>query len=313
MTTPLDLSILFATRNRADLLRATLEGIAAQKLPAGLRWEVLVADNGSTDATPRVLEELAARLPLVVVREDRPGKNRALNQALARARGRFLLFTDDDIVPDPRWAAEMLAAADRWPAASVFAGRITPLFPDQAPEWLRRHPFVEAAYARFELPQAEGPTRKLPFGPSFGVRAAAMAGTTFHEDIGPNGQDYVAGSETELLQRLQQRGEQIVYVPTSTVGHVVRPEQLDVEWLFGRSYRLGRCLVALGFVKDQTGPRIAGVPCSVWLRFAKEWAFHRLHARSPDDRRRFLGGLDYHFLRGCIRQHRLASRPAAPR
>jgi glycosyltransferase involved in cell wall biosynthesis len=270
---------------------------------------VLVADNGSTDATAAVLDEFRARLPLVVVREESPGKNRALNRALARAGGRFLLFTDDDIVPERRWVAEMLAAAERWPGATVFAGRITPLFPAGAPDWLRRHPFVEAAYARFELPQNEGPTRKLPFGPSFGVRASALAGVRFHEDIGPNGQDYVAGSETELLLRLQQRGEEIVYVPGSTVEHVIRPEQLDVDWLFGRSYRLGRCLVALGFVQREAGPRVAGVPLTVWLRLAKEWAYHRLHGRG-DDRHRFLGGLDYHFLRGCVRQHRLASHRA---
>jgi hypothetical protein len=202
----------------------------------------------------------------------------------------------------------MAAAAARWPDHSIFAGRVVPRVPPDAPEWIREHWFTEAAYARFELPQGEGPSEKLPFGPNFMVRARAMAGLRYDEDVGPDASpDYVSGSETELLQRLTRRGERIVYVPGALVEHVVRPEQLSVKWLHDRSYRHGRCLVALGFVQQNDGPRVGGVPLGIWVRLAKEWLY-RLSGAFGDDRRRFIHGLDYHFLRGCIRQHRLMAR-----
>lgn len=302
-----ELSVLLATRNRASLLEGTLRALARQET-AGLAWEVIVADNGSTDRTSAVLEEARGYLPLASVTEPARGKNRALNRALPLARGDLLLFTDDDVLPDPRWIAEMAAAAARWPDHSIFGGRIVPRFPPEAPAWIREHWFAQGAYARFDLPQAEGPTGTLPFGPNFMVRSRAMVGVRYSEDIGPDASpDYISGSETELLHRLARRGEKIVYVPGALVEHVVRPEQLTVEWLHERSYRHGRCLVELGFVQQNDGPRVGGVPVGVWARFAKEWLY-RLLGSFGDDRRRFIHGLDYHFLRGCIRQHRLMAR-----
>lgn len=303
-----DVSVLLATRDRADLLEQTLGHFAQQEL-GGLTWQVIVADNGSTDRTAEVLRTAAARLPLHALTESAPGKNRALNRALPLARGRLLVFTDDDVVPEPRWIAELVAAAGRWPDHAIFGGRILPIFPPETPTWLREHWFVGAAYAKFELAQDEGPTKTLPFGPNFMVRAAAMAGVRYHEEMGPSGDDYVSGSETELLLRLTRRGERIVYAPRATVGHVVRPNQLDVEWLFGRSYRLGRCLVELGMVQHEPAPRVGGVPLPVWARLGKEW-IHSLAGAVGGPRRRFVTGLDYHFLRGCIRQHRLIAQRA---
>lgn len=302
MSQPLHFTILLATRNRAALLASTLAGIAAQRLPE-LQWELIVVDNGSTDATADLLERAAKEMPLVAMHEPLPGKNRALNRGLAVARGNLVVFTDDDIVPDPDWIAELLGAAERWPTSNVFGGRITPIMPPETPGWLTDHPFTEAAYARFELDQPEGPTSKLPFGPNFAVRAPALDGIEFHEAIGPEGEDYISGGEIEFLQRLQRRGEEIVYVPSARVGHVVRPDQLSVDWLFGRSYRLGRCLVELGFIDRRRAPRLGGVPLYVWPRLAKEWLYSLSGMGS--ERRRFMTGLDYHFLRGCVRQHRV--------
>ena len=310
----MDVSVILATRDRAELLEQTLHHLARQELGA-IRWQVIVADNGSTDRTPEVLRAAAATLPLETVTEPVPGKNRALNRALPLARGRLLVFTDDDVVPEPSWIAELGAAAERWPDDAVFGGRILPIFPPGTPVWLQRHWFVGAAYAKYDLPQEEGPTKPLPFGPNFMVRASAMSGVQYEEEIGPRGADYVSGSETELLLRLIRPGRRVIYVPRATVGHVVRPTQTEVDWLFGRSYRLGRCLVELGMVQQKPALRVAGVPLRVWARLGKEWLFS-LSGVVGGPERRFVTGLDYHFLRGCIRQHRIIAaraRPAAPK
>lgn len=296
-------SVILATRDRADLLADTLRELEAQD-SASRTWEIIVADNGSTDNTAEVLRRAAETLPLVSVFEPRPGKNRALNRALELARGDLLLFTDDDVVPDPRWIMEMASAADRWPGHAIFGGRIVPRFPPEAPAWLRNHWFIGTAYARFELSQGEGPMTKWPFGPNFMVRAEAMEAQGYNEGIGPLGADYVSGSETELLMRLTQQGHKMVYVPTATVGHVVRPNQLSVDWLLARSYRLGRSYVELNVETLEGKNRVAGVPLRIWFRLAKGWASSMLGAL-VDEERRFDYSVDYHFLRGCLRQHRL--------
>jgi glycosyltransferase involved in cell wall biosynthesis len=96
-------SILIATRNRADDLRATLASLAETELPGGGGGpvELIVVDNGSSDHTAAVLEasrsRLGDKLKFQWLTEPRPGKSRALNLGLRQARGAVLLFTDDDV------------------------------------------------------------------------------------------------------------------------------------------------------------------------------------------------------------------------
>ncbi|HYG64681.1 MAG TPA: glycosyltransferase [Thermoanaerobaculia bacterium] len=300
----MELSVLLSTRDRAPLLASTLEHLCRQEgLPAG-RWEVLVVDNGSRDDTPAVLGRFASRLPLVALRQPQGGKSHALNRALEVARGALRVFTDDDVEPRPSWLAELLAASRRWPDHPVFGGRIIPRYPAETPDWLRdlvrEHPeYASAAYAHYSLPQEEGPTEDLPFGPNYAVRAQAMTGLRFCEDIGPVGKDYPMGEDTDMLIRLTRRGVPAIYVPGAMVYHVVRPDQLQPSWLLGRAYRLGRGTLRL---------RVAtlGQPLppawKAWLRLPLAWALYgRERFRGPG--RRLLAGVSIHFLRGYLLEH----------
>jgi GT2 family glycosyltransferase len=94
-------SILMATRNRAERLDACLDRLLA--LGGGHDREFILVDNGSTDATGNVLARFqrACPWPALLIREPSPGASRALNRGLARARGRILVFTDDDCYAEP--------------------------------------------------------------------------------------------------------------------------------------------------------------------------------------------------------------------
>lgn len=109
-----EISVVFATHNRAERLRALLLSLRQQTIgPA--RFEVVVVDDGSSDATPRVLEEEeAARvLDLRVLRHDRPrGPAAARNTGWRSARAPLVAFTDDDCRATPEWLAAGLAAMD---------------------------------------------------------------------------------------------------------------------------------------------------------------------------------------------------------
>ena len=96
-----DITILMSTFNRADALRSTLEAMCHLRTKA-MSVDLVVVDNASTDGTPRVLRDFAERLPLRSLHETRPGKSNALNRALETAPpGDIVLFTNDDVTPDP--------------------------------------------------------------------------------------------------------------------------------------------------------------------------------------------------------------------
>lgn len=300
-----DITVIFATANRAELLAQTLGHLESLDT-SGLTWQLIVIDNGSKDATPDVLAAARHRLPLIALSQPEPGKNRALNLGLPHAAGELVVFTDDDVIPDRDWLQVLAAASRRWPAHDVFAGRITPRFPDATPAWMRQHPFSGAAYARFELPQEEGPTEKLALGPNFAVRRCVVARHRFSEAIGPNAaqRNYAMGSETEYLHRVQRAGHNTIYVPSARVQHVIQSTQTTPEWLLGRSFRLGRGLTRLGFVNPLKRPHLRGMPLQMVPTVVRTWLRYRV---SPllGWHRHFDVAIEYQFLRGSLHELRL--------
>jgi glycosyltransferase involved in cell wall biosynthesis len=90
MSRPPLISILTVNRNRAADLRRTLETTAAQTFRD---FEHLVVDGASTDGSPQLLAEFRDHLAFAVSEPDR-GIYDAMNKAIARARGRYLLFVN---------------------------------------------------------------------------------------------------------------------------------------------------------------------------------------------------------------------------
>lgn len=127
MAAPL-VSVVLPTHNRADALAVALDAWERQT-PVEIGFEVIVVDDGSTDATPGVLERpRGGRYRLRTVRQPNAGPAAARNRAMSLAEGDLVLFTGDDIEPDPALLAEHRAghelAADptvailgltRWP------------------------------------------------------------------------------------------------------------------------------------------------------------------------------------------------------
>jgi glycosyltransferase involved in cell wall biosynthesis len=94
-----DVSIVVAVRNEEKHIKEAINSLVSQK---GLKVEVIVIDDNSTDATFAILEELAAKhAHLHVTRNPNPGKARAFSLGVEKAKGRFVcLFAGDDIMPE---------------------------------------------------------------------------------------------------------------------------------------------------------------------------------------------------------------------
>jgi glycosyltransferase involved in cell wall biosynthesis len=76
------LSVVIATYNRGEALRLTLEAMTGVR-HSDLRVEWIVVDNNSSDHSAAIIRSFSGRLPLRHLHESRPGKNCALNKALA--------------------------------------------------------------------------------------------------------------------------------------------------------------------------------------------------------------------------------------
>ena len=104
------ISIVIATKDRAEYLDRALESFGKQI--GAPSFEVVVVDNGSTDATPHVVEhaKAAQRYEITYVYEERPNRGAARNRGIAAAQGHLVLFCDDDVYAPPGFLAAHDAA-----------------------------------------------------------------------------------------------------------------------------------------------------------------------------------------------------------
>lgn len=115
------ISVIVPVFNQWDLVPVLLECLRRQSLP-GDRFEVLLVDNGSASVpAPGGAEPVyAQRLSCSV-----PGSYAARNHGAARARGKWLVFTDADCRPHPDWLRELSAQSEAPESdGKIFAGAV---------------------------------------------------------------------------------------------------------------------------------------------------------------------------------------------
>ena len=242
----LDISILIATYNRAEILRKTLESMTCLERD-GLSVEFVVVDNNSSDHTKEVIESFSDRLPIRYLFEPRPGKNCALNKALREVPlGKLVAFTDDDVVPQEDWLKTIVAACKRWPNYRIFGGRTYLIWPNTAiPSWAQCSSVhgwglgLNDAAMESEQPY---PSTAHPSGANFWIRQELLGnGRHYDESIGPHpGKNFAMGSETSFLKQLTADGYSTMHIPNSVVGHRVPVELLSKHAIKKRAYRYGR-------------------------------------------------------------------------
>ncbi len=234
------LTVLFATRDRAVLLRKVLEAFCRLRPPPS-GWKLVVVDNGSRDGTAEAIASFKDRLPLQSIFEPAAGKNLALNTGLQLLEGDLTVLTDDDVFPHPDWLVELRRAADAQRDFSIFAGAILPRWEVPPPDWVKWTD-PGPVYTLTDPTRPEGPLAPaMVFGPNMALRSGIFqSGIRFDPTMGPRGGSYPMGSETELVLRLARQGHSAWYAPAAVVEHFIRAEQLRKDWVLRRAIRYGR-------------------------------------------------------------------------
>jgi len=296
-------SVIIATHNRASRLRETLENLRAQQTPSDLGWEILVVDNGSTDATRDVFRTMAMQAPghLRYVFESRLGKSRALNAGIAAARGAVIALTDDDVSPAVDWVATAATVLDKWGVDGA-GGRILPRWEAEPPSWVlgSKRLLDYLAIMEFDKPAM----LSVPNGSAAQVwganmvyrRSALLALGGFDTRLGPLGNRRYIAEDTDIVRRMLQSGRAMAYDPVLTVFHRVPRARIrrayfrKVMWDMGE----GESLVAADL---PSGPSLFGVPRWRFRLLARLAAHSTLHtlARRPEA---FFDLLDFVYAAG---------------
>jgi glycosyltransferase involved in cell wall biosynthesis len=212
----MDLSIVVSTFNRAGDLTRFLDSLKRMEVPRHQTWEIIVADNNSTDETRKVVERAATghEDQVCYMFESRQGKSFALNSALSRVRGRIVAFTDDDAIVRADWVSSIINFFDKHPDAVCVGGKVELFDPADAPTSTR----VSETASVIDLRSFSA-----VYIPIIGCNMAFRANLIpqigpFDTDIGP-GSKFGVAEDLDYLYRIVRANHLIYYEPSISLFH----------------------------------------------------------------------------------------------
>ena len=199
-------TVVVPTRGRAAYLEVTLDSLCRQRSRAA--HELLVVDDGATDATPDVAERFGVRL---IRHGERRSLNAARNSGIREARADVIAFVDDDVFVPPGWLDALVEGVERHPEAEAFGGPIRPRFEGHAPRSCGRE---DPPITTLDL-GAGDVEATMVWGANFAVRRSAIERIgRFDERL-----DRAHGDEEDWLLRLRAAGGRIVYLADAGLDH----------------------------------------------------------------------------------------------
>ena len=249
-------SIVICTYNRCHLLPVLL-GTLQEQLQ-GIDGEILLVDNGSSDGTAEVVEEIASTPLQTTIRyflETRQGLSYARNRGVEEAKGDIVLFLDDDALPCDSWLHEHIRVFELDQRIGAVGGKIDVCFDKQTrrPWWLTRSYFRELGAYNLKLENLTdyGGGYDTPAGGNMSFRKSALAEVgPFDPELGREANSFLAGEEFDLSWKLLDYGWRTIYNPKASAKHLVLPERLKVSFFrqrFKANVLTGRLLAQRGY------------------------------------------------------------------
>ncbi len=226
-------SIIIPVRNEAGLLKNCLESISGLDYPKDM-LEVIVADGMSTDDTADVAKQYNAKVVMNEKKTVSPGRNVAFKYA----NGQLVAFTDADCIVDKNWIRNSLKYFEGAEVACVGGPNLTPPsegdFGKAVGFIFNQGIFSAGSIHARELKEIKE-VKSIP-GCNAIYRKDAL------EKVMPIDESLLTCDDTELNQRLIDKGYKLLYTPDVFVWHYRRP---NPKMLFKQMYRyaIGRLQV----------------------------------------------------------------------
>ncbi len=200
------LSVVIPCLNVADTIATQLEALAKQQWSDP--WEVIVADNGSTDGSMDVVKRYESHLPnlRIVDASGKRGQAYARNMGAKAAMGESIIFCDADDEVAPDWLVAMGEALSKW---DFVACRIDVY--KLSPPWVAK----TRNHSQARGLQTSGELSFLPHagGGTIGVKRR------IHEEVGGFDESCRLLEDTDYCWRVQLKGTTLHFVPDA-VMHV---------------------------------------------------------------------------------------------
>jgi glycosyltransferase involved in cell wall biosynthesis len=225
-------AVCVLTYRRPKGLKRLLDALRRQEFHREApRIEIIVVGNdadGSGEAVCR--GEEGVRYCGAPQRGIATARNTALREALPG--NDFVIFIDDDGVPEPEWLYELLSA-QRTYSADVVTGPVRPHFIQPPPAWVVKGRIFETRR------RCQGQRVKVAYTSNVLIRAAVFkeTGLRFDQRL-----DLVGGEDRHMFQRIFEAGYRIVWSDRAVVREWIPANRTTWRWVLRRSFRAGNSM-----------------------------------------------------------------------
>jgi GT2 family glycosyltransferase/radical SAM superfamily enzyme YgiQ (UPF0313 family)/tetratricopeptide (TPR) repeat protein len=213
-----EVSIIIPVFNKVELTRQCLISLA--EVTDNVNYEVIVVDNASTDGTEKFLATLGGDLQIIQNKENF-GFAKGCNLGARAARGRYLVFLNNDTIPQKGWLKSLVDEVAAYPDVAVVGSKL--LYPDgtiQHAGVAFSRTFI-GPYHIYQKASADAPmvNRRREFQ---AVTAACMlVRREVFESVGEFDEGFQNGFEdVDLCLKIREQGGRIVYQPNSVLFHL---------------------------------------------------------------------------------------------
>jgi glycosyltransferase involved in cell wall biosynthesis len=257
-TTPIA-TVAICTHNRAADVKRCLAALSPQA--ARYHLPIIVVDSGSDTANSAALLLLSSQANVQHIRCDAPGLSVARNAAAAAASSEWIVFIDDDAIPHPDWAENLLRTITSIPeTVSIIGGRIDPMWPPAkgaahiTPRWKLLLSCTN------ERGSGDVPTQFNICGANLAVRLNALRALgMFPINLGRIGNRLISGEEAYLIEQVRMSGQVAWYDDSFAVDHVISAERMTFGWAKRRAFWEGVTRIRILHHLGQPVPRSMGV------------------------------------------------------
>jgi glycosyltransferase involved in cell wall biosynthesis len=255
-------SVIVCTRDRAAQLDGCLSALTALTC---VDAQIIVVDNGDDDGAT---EQTAHRYGVDYIAEPVAGLDRARNRGLTMARHELVLFTDDDVVVEPKWAYWLAAAFDD-PTVVAATGLILPAeleTPGQV-EFEVLAGFVRTVKGftldgSYTSPAAAG---RAGAGASMAFRRDFIVGLGGFPEVLDGGRPTKSGGDTYGLYLALRHGKRVRFEPRAVAHHRHRPTRADgVDTVAGYATGVVAYLLLAAFKTRDAAALFAAAKWTSW-------------------------------------------------
>ena len=237
----MDASVVILSYDRVHLLERTLTACLADRTADDLAWEIVVVDNHPDKLAERLVARLAqvAPAPISYLSDARRNVSIVRNLGIAKARGRYVAFIDDDEAPQAGWLKELVAGLDRTGADAAFGPKYPEFESGKPPSWDKdgwRYT-LDLQMRQDEPIHLFGRLRKK--GKGLGSGNAAFRVATCFDIPEPFSVAFGDGNgeDTHLLFRLALAGKRFVWEPAAKVVEFIETDRAKASYMVTRMKR----------------------------------------------------------------------------